>query len=57
MTSAFDSFRPLQEYQARFLSARRARVVALFPAYDELRGQLLGLGGLEVDLDTPPAKR
>ncbi len=41
-------FKALDPRQADFLIQRHERVAALFPLYGDLRGILLGIGGLEV---------
>jgi hypothetical protein len=43
-------FGDLPQHQFDFLSARRERVTAMLPAYEDLRKQLLAFGGLEVVL-------
>jgi hypothetical protein len=48
--SHLPKFADLPQHQLEFLGARRERVTAMLPAYEDLRKQLLALGGVEVVL-------
>jgi hypothetical protein len=48
--SDLPKFADIPQHQLEFLGARRERVTAMLPRYEDLRAQLLDLGGVEVVL-------